>query len=40
MVAPLRIIEESASACRKAAGVPVRPPRGWGRRLPEAKTAN
>src|SRR5512138_473204 len=43
---PLRRIEdatgvrrETASAYLKAAGVPVRPPRGWGRRLP-AKPAN
>ena len=43
---PLRRIEEAtgvrretASAYLKAAGVPVRPPRGWGRR-PPAKPAN
>jgi transposase len=43
---PLRRIEdatgvrrETASAYLKAAGVPVRPPRGWGR-LPPAKPAN
>jgi transposase len=43
---PLRRIEdatgvrrETASAYLKAAGVPVRPPRGWGRR-PPAKPAN
>jgi transposase len=43
---PLRRIEEAtgvrretASAYLKAAGVPVRPPRGWGRR-PAAKPAN
>ena len=43
---PLRRIEEAtgvrretASAYLKAAGVPVRPPRGWGR-LPPAKPAN
>jgi len=43
---PLRRIEEAtgvrretASAYLKAAGVPVRPPRGWGRK-PPAKTAN
>ncbi len=44
---PLRRIEEAtgvrretASAYLKAAGVPVRPPRGWGRRPPEPKPAN
>src|SRR5512135_3027801 len=43
---PLRRIEEAtgvrretASAYLKAAGIPVRPPRGWGR-LPPAKPAN
>src|SRR5512144_1448383 len=43
---PLRRIEEAtgvrretASAYLKAAGVPVRPPRGWGRR-PPANPAN
>src|SRR5512145_2969066 len=43
---PLRRIEdatgvrrETASAYLKAAGVPVRPPRGWGRR-PPAEPAN
>jgi len=43
---PLRRIEdetgvrrETASAYLKAAGIPVRPPRGWGRR-PPAKPAN
>jgi transposase len=44
---PLRRIEEAtgvrretASAYLKAAGVPIRPPRGWGRRPPPAKPAN
>jgi len=43
---PLRRIEEAtgvrretASAYLKAVGVPVRPPRGWGRRPPAARAA-
>ena len=44
---PLRRIQqetgvrrETASACLKAAGIGVRPPRGWGKRPPASKPAN